>query len=143
VKLVPLQPPGRITRKAREFEADIVQLRAQGYTFNAIRQALAAAGVDVGITTVRREVLRGAAVPLIATATVAATATATATATAAGANAQGVMPSISSREATPIATSSEGIGTLAPTHWGHGRDVAEAFTRNRITNPLIRAKEQR
>jgi hypothetical protein len=130
VKLVPLQPPGRITRKARDFEADIVQLRAQGYTLNAIRQALAAAGVHVGITTVRREVLRRAAVPVTP-------------AKANDGNAQGVVPSRSSHDATPVATSSEGIGTLAPTHWGNGRDVAEAFTRHRITNPLIRARDQR
>ena len=30
MKLTTNEPPGRITRKAREFEADIAQLRAQG-----------------------------------------------------------------------------------------------------------------
>ena len=44
-----MQPPGRITRKARDLEADVVQLRAQGYTLEAIRQALAGAGVHVSI----------------------------------------------------------------------------------------------
>jgi hypothetical protein len=56
-----MQPPGRITRKTRDFEAEIVQLRAQGYTLEAIRQALAGAGVHVSINTVRREAIRHAA----------------------------------------------------------------------------------
>jgi hypothetical protein len=50
VKLAPQQPPGRITRKARTFEAEIVQLRAQGYTLEANRRAasnpIAAAGAS-------------------------------------------------------------------------------------------------
>jgi len=60
VKLIPLVPPGRITRKARDFGAEIVQLRAQGYTLDAIRQALAGAGVQVSISTVRRETTKNA-----------------------------------------------------------------------------------
>lgn len=58
MKLLPNEPPGRITRKAREFEDEIARLYAQGYTLAAIRRALAAVGVDVSITTVRREMKR-------------------------------------------------------------------------------------
>jgi len=60
VKLAPLVPPGRITRKARDFGAEIVQLRAQGHTLDAIRHALAGAGVQVSISTVRRDATRHA-----------------------------------------------------------------------------------
>ena len=58
MKLVPKEPPGRSTRKARGFASDMRELRAQGYTFAAIREALAAAGVHVSNATVQREVAR-------------------------------------------------------------------------------------
>ena len=45
MNLVPVRPPGPNARKARAFAADIARLRAQGYTFEAIREALAGAGV--------------------------------------------------------------------------------------------------
>lgn len=38
----------------------MVELRARGYTFEAIRQALAAAGIHVSNSTVQREVARAA-----------------------------------------------------------------------------------
>jgi len=60
MKLAPTCPPGRATRKARAFTAEILQLRDQGYTFEAIRAALADAGVHVSSSTVRREVTKNA-----------------------------------------------------------------------------------
>jgi hypothetical protein len=129
VRLVPTQPPGRVTRKARDFEADIVQLRVQGYTLEAIRQALAGAGVKVSISTVRREANRHAApAPVVA---------------AAGADAPGVSPpSPSHTPATPAApvrlVSAPGLPEPL-----RGKEIAEAYMRNRITNPLIRSKERR
>ena len=56
--LIPAQPPGRVTRKARHYVDQIVRLRAEGYTFEAIQQSLAAVGVTVSIGTVRRESMR-------------------------------------------------------------------------------------
>jgi hypothetical protein len=58
MKLVPSSPPGRGTRRARGFAVEMSELRAQGYTFESIRQALAAAGVHVSNATVQREVAR-------------------------------------------------------------------------------------
>lgn len=58
MNLVPVRPPGPNARKARAFAAEILQLRAQGYTFEAIREALAGAGVHVSNSTVQREVAR-------------------------------------------------------------------------------------
>lgn len=53
------RPPGHAKRKALTYAADIINLRVQGHTFSAIREALEDAGVLVSISTVRREVLKG------------------------------------------------------------------------------------
>jgi hypothetical protein len=55
VRLIPKDPPGRANRKARSFALEIVRLRSEGYTCNAIRIALAEIGVDVSLSTVQRE----------------------------------------------------------------------------------------
>lgn len=126
VKLAPLVPPGRITRKARDFGVEIVQLRAQGYTLDAIRQALAGAGVHVSISTVRREANRHAVrTPVVAD--VAQTP---------------AVPPVRSLEATE--TTAVTVAATTPNGWSEqptGRDLAEAFMRTQSTNPLIRAKE--
>lgn len=129
VKLVPLSPPGRITRKARDFEADIVELRAQGYTLDAIRQALNAAGVQVSISTVRREALRSeAAVPAPP-----------AERAMRLANSAAVPTHVQSAVALPAAPAS----TALPAAWRSGKDVAQAYTSSVITNQFVRAKEKR
>ena len=126
MKLVPMQPPGRITRKARNFEAEIVQLRAQGYTLVAIRRALAGAGVQVSISTVRREANRHAAPNPVA---------------AASSNTPGVRPpSPPQASATSVAPAGLVITAALPEQRS-GKEIAEAFVRNQSTNPLIRAKE--
>jgi hypothetical protein len=58
IRLLPNQPPGRRTRKAFPFADEIRRLYAMGYTLEAIRQALSAAGVSVSRSTVHREVRR-------------------------------------------------------------------------------------
>lgn len=63
MNLVPVRPPGPNARKARSFSSEILQLRVQGYTFEAIREALAAAGVHVSNSTVQREAARAARHP--------------------------------------------------------------------------------
>lgn len=111
--LHPPRPPGRSTRKARAFQAEIGQLRAQGYTFEAIREALAAAGVMVSKSTVQREAARHAP------------------------RAACVHPRAATQApAAPIDT---------PVRSGlrSGKDLAEDFVRRRITNPLLRTREQR
>jgi len=64
VPLTPSLPPGRANRKALRFGADIIRLRRAGYTFSAIRLALLEAGLDVGLTTIKREAARG--LPVVA-----------------------------------------------------------------------------
>jgi hypothetical protein len=131
VKLVPLRPPGPNARKARAYESDILQLRSQGYTFEAIREALAAAGIQVSNSTVQREVARAAKQrPTMAPAAVSESVKAGA-----------VPPSLPSVTAVPAREAS--TGNHVPPDWHSGRDVAEAYARNRITNPFVRAKEKR
>ncbi len=126
MKLAPMQPPGRITRKARDFEAEIVQLRAQGYTLEAIRQALAGAGVHVSISTVRREANRHAAPNPVA---------------AAGVNAPRVLPAPPHQTCATAAAPAEVVNKPAMPEQPSGKDLAAAFARSKSTNPLIRAKE--
>lgn len=129
VKLLPPGPPGRITRKARDFEADIVQLRAQGYTLDAIRLALKAAGVYVSISTVRRESLRaGRAGPATQ---------------ATSPRSMHDLPAAVAQGDAPVAALAGSVDNAAPSTWLKGRDVAEAYMRDHVTNPLYRAKEKR
>ena len=127
MRLVPTQPPGRSTRKARDFEMEIVQLRAQGYTLEAIRNALAIAGVHVSISTVRREANRSAALHPLRPVT-------EAIATSLLAPSHSLGPTSAEAPAAPVTTS-----VLSERR--NGKEIAEAFMRNRITNPLIRSKE--
>ena len=126
MRLAPPQPPGRITRKARDFEAEIVQLRAQGYTLEAIRRALDGAGVHVSISTVRREANGYAAPRPIA---------------AASANAPRILPAPPQRASATAAAPAEVVNTANTPDLPSAKDLAEAFARSKSTNPLIRAKE--
>jgi len=106
--LNPPRPPGRRTRKARAFETEIAQLRAQGYTFGAVREALAAAGVVVSKSTVQREAARRAP------------------------RAASVHPRATTQ--APAAP----IETLVRSEFRSGKELAEDFVRSRITNRLLR-----
>jgi hypothetical protein len=118
MKLAPKDPPGRRTRRARGFAADIGQLRAQGYTFEAIRQALAEAGVKVSKSTVQREMAR------LAT---------TSSSSGSVAVTEPSLPvSVAASAPSPVATS-------VVTDLRSGKEIAEAFACTRITNPLFRA----
>jgi hypothetical protein len=118
MKLSPKDPPGRSTRRARGFAAEIGQLRAQGYTFEAIRQALAEAGVKVSKSTVQREMARLASTS--STGSVAVT-----------------EPSL------PVSVTASAPSPVMPsmaTDMRSGKEIAEAFAGSRITNPLFRAR---
>lgn len=132
MKLVPTDPPGRSSRKAKRFAQDMRELRAQGYTFEAIRMALAAVGVHVSNATVQREVAR---------------------ASKASSSAQGTGSGVRPDEFPPVLTQSKVSAsppsTTAPqspqvvfveTDMRSGKEIAEAFASSRITNPLARAR---
>jgi len=57
LRLAPRRPPGRSNCKVRAFAGEIGRLHEQGYTFEAIREALADVGVLVSRSTVHREVV--------------------------------------------------------------------------------------
>jgi hypothetical protein len=130
MKLVPKEPPGRSTRKARGFAKDMRELRAQGYTFEAIREALAAAGVHVSNATVQREVARVAKGP------------ATAVAASSGVQPGHELQIPESTAEVPGFRASPPDSPESPTEVDlrSGREVAEAYTSSLITNPLVRAR---
>jgi hypothetical protein len=122
--LVPQMPPGRRSRQARAYGDEIRRLQAQGYTLDAIRQALADAGVHVSKSTVQRESRRRAlALPLASMTLVAPRAAAPPVATP---------PKVTSCVSASLTHTS-----LACPH-PSGRDVAAAFVSQRSTNPLFR-----
>ena len=132
IKLVPSEPPGRSSRKARRFAPEMRALRAQGYTFEAIRLALASSGVHVSNATVQREVAR-----------------ASKAASAAHVSGSGVLPDELPPALTHLLESAPTSPTHAPqspqvasvqTDMRSGKEIAEAFASSRITNPLARAR---
>ena len=132
MKLVPTDPPGRSSRKARRFAQDMRELRAQGYTFEAIRMALAAVGVHVSNATVQREVARAAK--------------ATSGSQGSGADVRpeewppALTPSLVSTP-TPATTATQSPQVVSvETDMRSGKEIAEAFASSRITNPLARAR---
>ncbi len=118
MKLAPKDPPGRSTRRARGYATDIRQLRAQGYTFEAIREALVEAGVKVSKSTVQREIRRLASGPPSGSVVVAE-------------------PLIPVPDAAPAPCA---VATASATGLPSGKDIAEAFASTWNTNPLFRAR---
>ena len=121
MKLHPRTPPGRSNRKARAFSEEIARLHFDGYGLVAIREALADAGLNVSTSTVQREVarlsksgIRGN--PLMLRPVIA--------------------PDIDSDGPRPAAP----IEHRRTEERRSGKDVAEAFMKGRITNPLIRTR---
>lgn len=117
MRLTPKHPPGRINRKARAFAQEIGRLRAEGYTCEAIRAALADIGVEVSLSTVQREAARSKRRTLAL-----------------------------GRPAIALATASESV-TPTPAPRGEsslandprtGKEIAAAFVSSRVTNPLLR-----
>jgi hypothetical protein len=127
--LTPKRPPGRSSRKARAFTAEIHQLHAQGHSCEAIREALADVDVAVSVSTVQREVLRHAKQP-----------TTTPGATSAFVKQSTDLPAGSHKPASYPAPATETTPrpALPVIETRSGKDIAQAFVSGRITNPLIR-----
>ena len=112
------RPPGHAKRKALTYAGDIINLRGQGHSFSAIREALEDAGVPVSISTVRREAMRGSSAVLKS---------------ATAPPRPYVVPADRGVVASPVAaTASLPCATSLP-----GKTIAEEFMRGRPTNTLF------
>lgn len=136
LKLTPDEPPGRATRKARQFEAEIARLRAEGYTLAAIRRSLAAAGVEVSLATIRRELKRPKrALPITVAAAVPAVGSP-------GLHIGGTAPlSAQAHAASPPPQPGRHASPAERSEQPSGKDLAQAFCSSQNLHPLKRAKE--
>ena len=117
MSLTPQRPPGHANRKARAFESEMRLLREEGYTLQAIREALAEAGVRVSKSTVQRELTRPPRRRLAAPPPAAAV--------------RSARPQLIEHAPAAVSPTPEPLS---------GREIAEAFASTQITNPLLRAK---
>ena len=117
MKVIPSFPPGRSSRKALAFADDIARLLAGGYSGEAIRRALAEAGVAISKTTMKREVARARA--RIAHGESAHTGIRRDTSMHLPLNVPPVLPSANAARLS-------------------GREIADDFVRGRINHPLLR-----
>lgn len=141
MKLTPPEPPGRSTRKTRAFGQEICELRNRGYTFTAIRQALANAGVVVSKSTVQRELQRQERSAGAASTTLtfsAAVNTPPALLAVPTASIDPGQPSPPPEAAAP--PPSQPLPPSPPAPSLRGKDIADAFVSGRITNPLLKPR---
>lgn len=121
MQLQPKRPPGRADRKAGAYACEIVRLRAEDYTYAAIREALAAVGIELSECALRREVRRhekrtARAVP-------------------------DVRPASPAPAALPLSVARPVTTGPPPSKSATGREIAEAFFTAHPSNPLLAAKE--
>jgi hypothetical protein len=124
--LTPARPPGRSSRKALEYEKEIQRLRSLGYSFDAIRGALADAGIHVSKSTVRREAARSLLTVQTAT--------------------RGTSPPASTASPRLLASDVDAPAppkkpVPPPTSTPTSKDLAADFCSKHITNPLLRRTE--
>jgi hypothetical protein len=119
MRLNPKRLVGRPNRKALAFESEIARLRLEGYSCEAIWDALLDAGLALSLSSVKREVARLAH-------------RAAATAKSIAANPMTQPPAFA-------ATSSPAPASPAKPSLP-GKEVAAAWMKDRITNPLLRAR---
>lgn len=117
MKLIPRTAAGRTNRRARAFSDEIARLHNEGYGYVAIKEALADVGVVVSKSTVQREVARIA---------------------------QNVPPLHGPQ--TPVGRASKShtrevaLSPSPPEETRSSKDIAEAFMKGQITNPLLRTR---
>jgi len=128
--LAPKLPPGRANRRALQYAADIRRLRQAGYPFSAIRLALLDVGLNVSLSTVKREASRrDARAPYSPQA-------------APAAQRSGQTAALMSDERGAFPDSSLAPAPTAQTtsHRSTAREMAQAFCDGIVTNPLFRRK---
>lgn len=121
MQLQPRREPGRRDRKAAAYAAEIVRLRAEGYTFEAIREALADVGIQLSESALRREVRRQRQ--------------------PADRTPSSVRPASRTPAIAPASSPPASVPAASVPTGSSGRDIAEAFFNANPSNPLLRAKE--
>ena len=119
--LQPKRPPGRADRKAGAYASEIVRLRAEGYTYEAIREALAEVGIELSECALRREVRRHDKQTVRAI--------------------SDVRPTSPAPAAPPLSVARPLTTGLPPSKSASGREIAEAFFNANPSNPLFPSKE--
>jgi hypothetical protein len=122
VKLQAKRPPGRADRKAGAYASEILRMRAEGYTYEAIREALASVGITLTEASLRREVRRPQKQAPRTTAE-------SPVRLELGSQ---LPPSMNHRTSAPCPANTDG---------NRGRQVAEAFFTANPSNPLFRSEE--
>jgi hypothetical protein len=123
VELQPRRPPGRADRKAAVYASEIGRLRSVGYTYDAIREALADVGIELSTSALRREVRRLCNPPICAL--------------SAPQSQAGSRSAVSTAQASSLALQR---GRVTPTP-SSGHEIAEAFFEAHPSNPLLSTKE--
>lgn len=120
--LAPKLPPGRANRKALQFAVDIHRLRSAGYTFSAIRVALLDAGINVSLSTIKREAARKEASAVCA---------------------QPMRGEQRPQSTTVLVAALPDATTHRPAapQGASGREIAEAFFNAHPSNPLFTTRE--
>lgn len=121
MQLQPRREPGRRDRKAAAYAAEIVRLRAEGYTFEAIREALADVGIQLSESALRREVRRQQRLVNRA---------------GSGVRSASRTPALPAAPSPPASAAPLFVPTGSS-----GREIAEAFFNANPSNPLLRAME--
>ena len=122
MQLQPRRPPGRADRKAAAYACEIVRLRAEGYTYEAIREALAEVGIELSESALRREVRRHQKRSVRAAPDVRP-------------------PSLALHASLQPMPVHQGLATVPRPSSATGREVAEAFFNAHPSNPLFPTKE--
>ena len=119
MQLQPRRQPGRSDRKAAGHVSEILRLREAGYTYEAIREAMADVGIELSTSALRREMRRAKVIDR-------------------------TDPGIRSASPTPANARSPPVPppTRPPSLTDpSGRELAESFFATHPCNPLLRTQE--
>jgi hypothetical protein len=117
VRLNPRRSPGRLNRKALAYASEIGRLWSEGHSIAAIAEALLDAGVTVSLCTVRREIKRHKALPQHTGRVVVR------------------QPERVDVRSAPLESIVKSTGDPRTS-----KEIAAAFVKGRITNPLLRSR---
>ena len=121
MQLQPKRPPGRADRKAEAYACQILRLRAEGYTYQTIREALADVGIELSESALRREVRRQHQRVVLPV--------------------PGIRPPSPVSDAPPLPVPQAQAAAPPPSPGTSGREIAEAFFKAHPSNPLFPARE--